>query len=335
MKYVFFGLLLVLALIAPTVLYPTILMQVLCFALFASAFNLLFGYTGLISFGHAAFFGFAAYISGYTAKELGFTPEIAILCGGLSAALLGLVIGSLAIRQQGIIFAMITMALAEVVYFVCLRAPFTGGEDGLQSVPRGHLFGLIDLNNSFAMYYFVLAIFVACSFLIYRIIHSPFGQVLKAIRENESRAISMGYKTDHYKLVAFVLSATLAGIAGATKTLVFQLASLSDVHWHKSGEVVLMTLLGGLGTITGPWVGAAFVVALGDGLAEIGEWVPFILGATFVVCVLMFRRGIVGELEFFLKARADRAPHSAPVAAEAPEPATNLPREKPLSVRSS
>lgn len=332
MKYVFIGLILVLALIAPVYLYPTFLMQALCFALFASAFNLLFGYTGLISFGHAAFFGFAAYISGYTAKELGFTPEIAILCGGLSAALLGLVIGALAIRQQGIIFAMITMALAEVVYFVCLRAPFTGGEDGLQSVPRGHLFGVIDLKNSFTMYYFVLAIFLACSFVIYRIIHSPFGQVLKAIRENESRAISMGYKTDRYKLIAFILSATLAGIAGATKTLVFQLASLSDVHWHKSGEVVLMTLLGGLGTIVGPWVGATFVVALQDGLAEIGEWVPFILGATFVVCVLLFRRGIVGEVEFFLKSRADKRLLPEPTAAVAPLPATSRPCGESLSV---
>jgi branched-chain amino acid transport system permease protein len=332
MRYFSIALVLVLALIAPLFLYPTFLMQALCFALFASAFNLLFGYTGLISFGHAAFFGFAAYIAGYSAKELGFTPELAILSGGLAAALLGVVIGSLAIRQQGIVFAMITMALAEVVYFVCLRAPFTGGEDGLQSVPRGHLFGMIDLKNSFTMYYFVLALFICCSLLIYRIIHSPFGQVLKAIRENESRAISMGYKTDRYKLVAFVLSATLAGIAGATKALVFQLATLTDVHWHKSGEVVLMTLLGGLGTIVGPWVGATFVVALNDGLAEIGEWVPFILGAIFVVCVLLFRRGIVGELESFFQSRANKTARAAPAPdAEAPLSTATSHSSEPLS----
>ena len=249
-------------LLAPFYFYPTILMQILCFALFASAFNLLFGYTGLLSFGHAAFFGFAAYISGFAAKEMGFTPEFAILSGALIGGFLGLAIGALAVRQQGIIFAMITFALAEVVYFICLRAPFTGGEDGLQSVPRGYLFGLIDLSSSLRMYYFVLAIFIISVLSLYRIIHSPFGQVLKAIRENENRAISMGYKTQQYKLLAFVLSAFFSGVAGATKTLVFQLATLTDVHWHKSGEVVLMTLLGGLGTFTGPWVGSAFVIAL-------------------------------------------------------------------------
>lgn len=301
MKYLTYGLLLLAVIIAPLYFYPTILMQILCFALFASAFNLLFGYTGLLSFGHAAFFGFAAYISGYAAKEMGLTPELAILAGAAVAGFLGLIIGSLAVRQQGIIFAMITMALAEVVYFICLRSPFTGGEDGLQSVPRGRLFGLIDLSNSVYMYYFVLVIFIVSILALYRIINSPFGQVLKAIRENESRAISMGYKTQQYKLLAFVLSAFFSGVAGATKTLVFQLATLTDVHWHKSGEVVLMTLLGGVGTFTGPWIGSAFVITLNDGLAEIGEWVPFILGAVFVICVLLFRKGIVGYADIFFK----------------------------------
>jgi branched-chain amino acid transport system permease protein len=301
MKYLTYIIIGTVVLLAPFYFYPTILMQILCFALFASAFNLLFGYTGLLSFGHAAFFGFAAYISGFAAKEMGFTPEFAILSGALMGGFLGLAIGALAVRQQGIIFAMITFALAEVVYFICLRAPFTGGEDGLQSVPRGYLFGLIDLSSSLRMYYFVLAIFIISVLSLYRIIHSPFGQVLKAIRENENRAISMGYKTQQYKLLAFVLSAFFSGVAGATKTLVFQLATLTDVHWHKSGEVVLMTLLGGLGTFTGPWVGSAFVIALNDGLADIGEWVPFILGAVFVVCVLLFRKGIVGYIDLYLR----------------------------------
>lgn len=319
MKYVLIAVMLLVALAAPFYLYPTFLMQILCFAIYAGAFNLLFGYTGLLSFGHAAYFGFAAYICGYAAKTLGMTPELAILFGGLSGAMLGLIIGYLAVRQQGIIFAMVTFALAEVVYFICLRAPFTGGEDGMQSIPRGHFLGLIDLSNSLSMYYFVLGIFLLCSFALYRIIHSPFGQVLRAIRENETRAISMGYKTDRYKLAAFVLSATLAGIAGSTKTLVFQLATLTDVHWHKSGEVILMTLLGGLGTLAGPTVGAGLVVWLNEGLAELGEWVPFILGASFVVCVLAFRRGIVGELQAFLERRKSVAAAST----EAPaEPAT-------------
>jgi len=284
------------ALAAPHFAYPVFLMQILCFALYASAFNLLFGYTGLLSFGHAAFFGSAAYVTGHTVKVMGFTPELGILAGALTAAALGLVIGGLAIRRQGIYFAMITFALAEVVYFVALQAPFTGGEDGLQSVPRGKLFGLIDLSNPFRMYYFVLAIYIAGLLFIYRITRSPFGQVLRGIRENEARTISLGYKTDRYKLVAFVLSATLAGVAGGTKTLVMQLASLTDVHWHKSGEVVMMTLLGGVGTIAGPSVGAALVVTLNETLAELGEWVTFIIGAFFVACVLAFRRGIVGTL---------------------------------------
>jgi branched-chain amino acid transport system permease protein len=295
-KYVGIVLLLGLGLAAPFFAYPEFLMQCLCFALFASAFNLLFGYTGILSFGHAAFFGSAAYICGHTVKVMDFTPELGILAGALTAGLLGFVIGGLAIRRQGIYFAMITLALAEVVYFVALQAPFTGGEDGLQSVPRGHLFGVIDLSSSFVTYYFVLAIFIGCSFLIHRIVHSPFGQILKAIRENETRAVSLGYTVDLYKLTAFVLSATLSGIAGATKVLVLQFASLSDVFWHKSGEVVLMTLLGGIGTLAGPPVGAVLVVGLNEYLAGLGEWVTFIIGAIFVGCVLAFRGGIVGEL---------------------------------------
>ena len=301
MKYLSYALLIAATLLAPLYFYPTILMQILCFAIFASAFNLLFGYTGLLSFGHAAFFGFGAYIGGYAAKSMGFTPELAILSGALTAGFLGLIIGFLAVRQQGIIFAMITMAMAEVVYFICLRAPFTGGEDGLQSVPRGYAFGLFDLSNPLHMYYFVLAVFIISVLCLYRIINSPFGQVLKAIRENENRAISMGYKTQQYKLLAFVLSAFFSGVAGATKTLVFQLATLTDVHWHKSGEVVLMTLLGGANSFVGPWIGSAFVISLNYGLADIGEWVPFLLGAIFVICVLLFRAGIVGTIEPYYK----------------------------------
>jgi len=290
------GALLVLGVAAPFLVYPVFVMQALCFAIYASAFNLLFGYTGLLSFGHAAFFGFAAYVTGHTVKVVGLTPEVGILLGGLTGAMLGAVIGGLAIRRQGIYFAMITFALAEVVYFACLQAPFTGGEDGLQSVPRGHLVGLIDLDRPLAMYYFVLVEFVLCLLFIRRVVDSPFGQILKGIRENEPRAISLGYKTSRYKLVAFVLSAGLSGIAAGTKTIVMQFASLSDVHWHRSGEVVLMTLLGGVGTIAGPPVGAFFVVTLNEWLAELGEWVTFILGAIFVACVLAFRRGFVGTL---------------------------------------
>jgi branched-chain amino acid transport system permease protein len=271
-------------------------MQALCFAIYASAFNLLFGYTGLLSFGHAAFFGFAAYVTGHAVKVIGVTPEIGILVGGLAGAALGALIGGLAIRRQGIYFAMITFALAEVVYFVCVQAPFTGGEDGLQSVPPGRLFGLVDLDRPLTMYYLVLVEFILCLLVIRRIVDSPFGQVLKGIRENDTRAISLGYRTNRYKLLAFVLSAGLSGIAGGTKTIVMQFASLSDVHWHRSGEVVLMTLLGGVGTISGPPLGALFVVTLNEQLAELGEWVTFILGAIFVACVLAFRRGFVGTL---------------------------------------
>jgi branched-chain amino acid transport system permease protein len=277
-------------------LVATFVMKALCFALFACAFNLLLGFGGLLSFGHAMFLGTAGYVCAYAAKEWGLTPELAIVLGTLASAALGAVVGALAIRRQGIYFAMITLAVAQMMYFFYLQTPFTHGEDGIQAVPRGRLFGLIDLGNQYAMYYTVLAIFLAAFLLIYRIVHSPFGQVLKAIRENEPRAISLGYDADRYKLIAFVLSATLAGLAGATKAIVFQLASLTDVHWSMSGEVVLMTLLGGMGTIFGPVVGAFVIIALESYLAGFGEWVTVITGSIFVVCVLAFRRGIVGEL---------------------------------------
>jgi branched-chain amino acid transport system permease protein len=286
---------------APFVTYPLFVMQTLCFALFACAFNLLIGYVGLLSFGHALYFGWASYVSAYAAKTWGITPELAILAGTLSAAGLGVVAGALAIRRQGIYFAMITLALAQMMYFFALQAKFTGGEDGIQGVPRGKLFGMFDLTNEMTMYAFVLVIFLAGFLLIYRIIHSPFGEVLKAIRENEMRAISLGYKTDNYKLVAFVLSATLAGLAGATKALVVQIASLTDVNWPMSGEVVLMTLVGGLGTIFGPAIGALVILLMQYQLAIVGEWVLVIQGAIFVVCVLLFRRGIVGELAQWLR----------------------------------
>ena len=286
---------------APFVVYPVFLMKALCFALFACAFNLLIGYGGLLSFGHAAYLGSAGYIAAYTAKVWGWTPELAILAGTVGAAGLGLVIGALAIRRQGIYFAMITLALAQMLYFFCLQAPFTGGEDGIQAVPRGMLFGLIDLRSTLAMYFTVLGIFLAGFLLVYRTIHSPFGQVLKAIRENEPRALSLGYGADHYKLIAFVLSAALSGLAGGTKAIVFQLASLTDVHWSMSGEVVLMTLLGGLGTVFGPVVGAVIVIGLETYLAQLGAWVTVVQGAIFVVCVLAFRRGVVGELARFLR----------------------------------
>jgi branched-chain amino acid transport system permease protein len=282
--------------VAPAVVYPVFLMKVMCFALFACAFNLLIGYVGLLSFGHAMFFGMASYVTAFAAKRWGVTPEIAILLGTAAAAALGMVAGALAIRRQGIYFAMITLALAQMVYFFSLQAPFTGGEDGIQAVPRGKLLGLIDLSSVTATYVFVLVIFLAGFALIYRIVHSPFGQVLKAIRENEPRAISLGYDVDRYKLLAFVLSATLAGLAGGTKALVFQLASLTDVHWSMSGEVVLMTLIGGLGTIFGPVVGATIIITMENYLAQLGAWVSVVQGVIFVVCVLAFRRGVVGEL---------------------------------------
>jgi branched-chain amino acid transport system permease protein len=290
-------------LIAPMFVYPLFLMKALCFALFACAFNLLIGYVGLLSFGHALFFGWASYVAAYTAKAWGFPPELAILAGTATAAVFGVIAGSLAIRRQGIYFAMITLALAQMMYLVAVRAPFTGGEDGIQAVPRGVLFGLFDLSHQMTMYFVVLAIFLGAFLLIYRIIHSPFGEVLKAIRENEQRAISLGYKTDRYKLVAFVLSATLAGLAGGTKAIVFQLASLTDVNWPMSGEVVLMTLVGGLGTVFGPIVGAFTIIAMQNYLAEFGQWVSVIQGTIFVVCVLLFRRGIIGEIAHALRIR--------------------------------
>ena len=291
------------AVAAPFVLYPVFVMKVLCFALFACAFNLLIGFAGLLSFGHAAFFGGAAYVTAHAAKVWGLDPALSILLGTASAALMGLVFGALAIRRQGIYFAMITLALSQMVFFLALQLPFTGGEDGIQGVPRGRLFGLFDLNQPLVMYYFVLAVFLAGFALIWRTVHSPFGQVLKAIRENEPRAVSLGYRTERYKLLAFVLSASLAGLAGGTKALVFQLASLTDVTWQMSGEVVLMTLLGGMGTLLGPVVGAGFVVALGNYLAATSLPVPVVIGAIFVVCVLLFRRGIVGEIAHRLRRR--------------------------------
>jgi branched-chain amino acid transport system permease protein len=300
------GAMAVLFALAPMVVYPVFLMKALCFALFACAFNLLIGFGGLLSFGHAMFLGTAGYVCAHAAKEWGWPPEAAILLGTAASTALGLVAGVLAIRRQGIYFAMITLALAQMVYFFYLQAPFTHGEDGIQSVPRGTLLGILDLRSTLVMYYVVLAIFLAAFLLIYRIIHSPFGQVLKAIRENEPRAISLGYDVDRYKLVAFVLSAALAGLAGATKAIVFQLASLTDVHWTMSGEVVLMTLLGGMGTIFGPVVGAFVIVSLETYLAPFGQWVTVITGLIFVVCVLAFRRGIVGEIGAWWDRRARR-----------------------------
>jgi branched-chain amino acid transport system permease protein len=291
-----FAVMVALLVAAPFVVYPVFLMKALCFALFACAFNLLIGYVGLLSFGHATFLGSAGYITAHAAKVWGWGPATAILGGAAVAGMLGLAVGVLAIRRQGIYFAMTTLALAQMIYFFCLQAPFTHGEDGIQAVPRGRLFGLLDLNHTLTLYFVVLAVFLAGFLIIYRAIHSPFGQVLKAIRENEPRAISLGYKADQYKLIAFVVSTLLAGVAGGTKALVFQLASLTDVHWTMSGEVVLMTLLGGLGTVFGPVVGAFIVITLENYLAQLGAWVTVVQGAIFVVCVLTFRRGVVGEL---------------------------------------
>lgn len=317
-----FAAMIVFLLIAPSFTYPLIIMQALCFALFACAFNLLIGYVGLLSFGHALYFGWASYVCAHLAKVgtiqipywIGswqwlviplppLPPELAILGGTAVAALFGLIAGALAIRRQGIYFAMITLALAQMMFFFALQAQFTGGEDGIQAVPQGRLFGVFELSNPNVLYAMVLGIFILGFLLIYRIIHSPFGEVLKAIRENETRAISLGYKTDRYKLFAFVLSAALAGLAGSTKALVFQLASLTDVHWHMSGEVVLMTLLGGLGTIFGPVVGAFVIIAMQNYLSVLDQWVTVIQGAIFVICVLLFRRGIVGEIAALLRIR--------------------------------
>ncbi|KMO24916.1 branched-chain amino acid ABC transporter permease [Methylobacterium aquaticum] len=291
----------VLLAVLPFVLYPVFLMKVLCFALFALAFNLLLGYGGLLSFGHAAYFGMASYVTAYTAKNWGLTPELAILGGTLMAALLGLVFGALAIRRQGIYFSMITLALAQMVFFFSLQAKFTGGEDGIQAVPRGNLFGLISLADDRVLYVLVAVIFFLGLLLIYRIIHSPFGQVLKAIRDNEPRAISLGYRANQYKLAVFVLSTTLAGLAGSTKAIVFQLASLTDVHWSMSGEVVLMTLVGGMGTVFGPILGSFVIIAMENYLAQFGAWVTIIQGFVFVICVLVFREGILGLVARTLK----------------------------------
>ncbi len=300
---------LALLLIAPLIgLYPVFVMKLLCFALFACAFNLLLGFTGLLSFGHAAFFGSAAYVTGWFIKAQGWSPELAILAGVAASAFLGVIFGLVAIRRQGIYFAMITLALAQMVFFICLQAPFTGGEDGLQGVPRGNMFGLISLASDTAMYYVVVAVFVACYLAISRIVTSPYGQVLKMIRENEPRAISLGYEVDKYKLLAFVLSAALAGLAGALKTLVMGFATLSDVHWSMSGEVILMSLLGGVGTFFGPVFGAGIVISLQNLLADkVGAWVTVIIGAIFVICVLAFRKGVVGELQAYLERRRARA----------------------------
>jgi branched-chain amino acid transport system permease protein len=288
---------------APFVVYQIFLMKMLCFALFASAFNLLLGYTGILSFGHAAFFGGAAYITAHTVKEWGVTPEVGLILGVLAAAALGLVIGYLAIRRQGIYSTMITLALSQMFFFFCLQAAFTHGEDGLQGVPRGYLFGFIDLNNQMNMYYFVLAVFVLGVFAIWRITNSPFGMILKSVRENESRAISLGYSVNQYKLAAFVMSAGLAGLAGGMKALVFQFATLTDVGWQMSGEVILMTLLGGIGTLIGPIVGAAFVVALQNYLATSDFPVTIVTGLIFMACVILFRKGIVGEFYAWLERR--------------------------------
>jgi len=313
LKYVLYGLLLVALIAAPLVgAYPVFVAKLLCFALFASAFNLLLGYTGLLSFGHAAFFGGAGYVAGYMMRDLHVTPELGLLAGTAAGAFIGLIVGLLAIRRQGIYFAMITLALAQMLYFFCLQVPFTGGEDGLQGVPRGKLFGVLDLSSDLTLYYVVLAIVALAFLLIVRTIHSPFGQILKAIKENEPRATSLGYDTDRFKLLAFVLSAALTGLAGSLKTLVLGFETLTDVHWSMSGSVILMTLVGGLGILSGPLLGAALVIALENKLGDIGsflagatgidgfnilgESVTTVTGAIFVICVLTFRRGIMGEI---------------------------------------
>jgi branched-chain amino acid transport system permease protein len=296
-----FMVLVVAVIAAPSVLYPIYLMKVMCFALFACAFNLLLGYVGLLSFGHAAYFGLGGYIGAHTAKVWGLSPELAIIAGGLCSAVLGAGFGWLAIRRAGIYFAMITLALAQMMYFVFNQVPFTGGEDGIQQVPRGSLFGVISLAPDMAMYAVVACVFLAGFLLIFRIVHSPFGQVLKAIRDNEPRAISLGYRVNQYKLMAFVLSAALAGVAGGTKAIVFGIATLTDAHWQMSGEVVLMALVGGMGTIFGPVVGALVIISMQNYLAPFGAWVTIIQGVIFVACVLAFRRGIIGEISRLLK----------------------------------
>ena len=287
---------LALIVVCPFVLYPVFLMRVLCMALFACAFNLMIGYVGLLSFGHAAYFGMGAYVTAWTMKHWHLDASLAIALGGVTGAVFGLVLGYLAIRRSGIYFAMITLALAQMVYFFCLEAPFTGGEDGIQQVPRGFLFGFIDLSSDMTMYWVVAAIFLAGFLMVHRIIHSPFGQVLKGIRENEPRATSLGYRTDDYKLIAFVLSCAITGVAGGTKSLVFGIATLTDVHYATSGEIVLTTLLGGLGTVFGPAMGAVIITTMENYLAQAGAWVTVIQGVIFMVCVLAFRRGVIGEI---------------------------------------
>ena len=297
------GILLVGALLAPALVYPVFLMKFLCFALFACAFNLMLGFVGMLSFGHAAFLATGGYVTGYLMTNFGLTPEVGVVLGMLASAVLGWGFGVLSVKREGIYFAMVTLALAQLVFFFYLQAPFTGGENGMQGIPRGQLFGFINLGDNLNMYYFVLAIFVIGFALIHRTVHSPFGQVLKAIRENEARATSLGYDVRRYKLMAFVISAAIAGLAGATKALVFELESLTDAHWHMSGEVVLMTLLGGMGTIWGPVVGAAIVIAIATIFSggEMGNYIHIIMGAIFVVCVLAFRRGVVGEFRHFMQ----------------------------------
>lgn len=304
MNKTLWAILIALGAITPYFVYPVFAMKVLCFALFACAFNLLLGYVGLLSFGHAAFFGGAAYIAGHVIKVWGFPPLAGILVGTASGAVLGYVFGVLAIRRQGIYFAMITLALAQIVFFFAVQLPFTGGENGLQGIPRGVLLGVFDLSQPLTMYYTVFAIFLIGFWIIYRTVHSPFGQVLKAIRENEPRAMSLGYKVDRFKLMAFVISAALSGTAGATKSVVFQFASLTDVHWQTSGEVILMTLLGGMGTILGPVVGAVSIVTMQNQLSSLGSWVTAVIGGVFVICVLLFRRGFVGEIARWLRITA-------------------------------
>ena len=313
-----FAAVIALGLVAPFLgFYPVLLMKLLCFALFACAFNLLLGFVGLLSFGHAMFFGSAAYAAGHAMKVWGFTPEIGLLFGVLVAALLGLVAGALAIRRQGIYFAMITMALAQMIYFVALQAPFTGGEDGLQGIPRGMLLGVLPLQDDLTLYYVVLGVAVAAWLFIARIVHSPFGQILKAIRENEPRTISLGYDTDQFKLLAFVLSAGLAGLAGALKALVLGFATLSDVYWGTSGSVILMTLIGGIGTLTGPVIGAFVITGLENVLADrVGSWVTVVLGVIFVVSVLLFREGLVATVRCWLPAGTPRRRERAAAAAE-------------------
>jgi branched-chain amino acid transport system permease protein len=300
-QFITFVGMIVLIIAAPYVLYPVFVMRVLCAALFACAFNLMIGYVGLLSFGHAAFFGMGSYVAAWVMKFWHVDALVAIVFGGATGAILGLVLGYLAIRRSGIYFAMITLALAQMVYFFCLEAPFTGGEDGIQQVPRGHILGILDLNNDMTMYWVVAIVFIAGFLLVHRIIHSPFGQVLKGIRENEPRATSLGYRTDDYKLIAFVLSCMIAGVAGGTKAIVFGIATLTDVHYSTSGEVVLTTLLGGLGTVFGPVMGAAVVTSMENYLAQFGAWVTVTQGVIFMICVLAFRRGIIGEIAAALK----------------------------------